>query len=231
MTHDLGQSTPRESGPEGTRLQTGRHGPQLVRTRGRRWSDRAEKRFLDHLAAAANVIASAQACGFSPQALYARRRKDAAFAERWDAALAQGYAHIEALLVQRSIEVLEGVEPDPATPIIIRDMTVKDALMLLGHHRRVVQGFPLKSRRWQRPVPIEEVRQDVLRKVAAMERAQRIKTQRAWAKALTGREQPDVPATRDLVRVHRGGREPSTASALRDGHSAFGFEPSSGRAD
>jgi hypothetical protein len=193
-------------GPEGTQLHSGRHGPQLVHTRGRRWSDRAEKRFLDHLAATANVIASAQACGFSPQALYARRRKDAAFAERWDAALAQGYAHIEALLVQRSIEVLEGVEPDPATPIIIRDMTVKDALMLLGHHRRVVQGFPLKSRqRWQRPVPIEEVRADILRKVEAMERAQRVKTQRAWAKAVTGRDQPDVPAARDLVRAYRGG--------------------------
>ncbi|HYE58036.1 MAG TPA: hypothetical protein VD948_06005 [Rhodothermales bacterium] len=143
------------SRPEGSQLYFGRHGPQRVNTRGARWSDEAETIFLDHLAATANVSASAKACGFTTQALYARRRKDAAFERRWDAALAQGYAHIEALLVQRAIEALEGFEPDPDTPIMIRDMTVKDAMILLGHHRRVVEGRPLKSRqRWPQEVPI-----------------------------------------------------------------------------
>ena len=161
-------------GAERTRLRLGRHGPQRVRTRGARWSGEAERAFLDHLAATANVMASAEACGFSPQTVYARRRKDAGFEERWDVALAQGYAHIEALLVQRTIEALEGFEPDPAASIMIRDMTVKDALILLGHHRRVVEGLPLRSRRrWQQEMPIEEVRQDILRKVEAIERARR----------------------------------------------------------
>jgi hypothetical protein len=61
-------------------------------------------------------------------------------------------------------------------------------------------------------VPIEDVRQDILRKVEAMERAQQVKTQRASAKALTGRDQPNVPAARDLLRVHRGTKEPSSNS-------------------
>jgi hypothetical protein len=170
----VANSEQQRKGTVGTRVQLGRHGPQRVRSRGKRWSDTAETRFLDHLAATANVMASAEACRFSPQAVYARRRKDAAFEQRWDAALAQGYAHIEALLVQRTIETLEGFEPDPATPIVIREMTVKDALILLGHHRRVVEGRPMSSRqKWQREVPIEDVRESILRKIDAMDRSRR----------------------------------------------------------
>jgi hypothetical protein len=184
MAETTRQQAGERHGPEGTQLHVGRHGPQLVRTRGRRWSDQAEKRFLDHLAATANVMASAQACGFTTPALYSRR--DATFRQRWDVALAQGYAHIEALLVQRAIEALEGFEPDPATPLMIRDMTVKDALMLLGHHRRAVEGLLPHSRRpaWRQEPTIEEVKQGILRKIEAIERAERVKTGRAWAKAL-----------------------------------------------
>ena len=160
-------------GPEGTALHFGRHGPQRVSTRGHRWSDEAETLFLDHLAATANVSASAEACGFSPQALYARRRNDPAFMQRWDVALAQGYAHSEALLVQRAIEALEGVEPDPDTPIIIRDMTVKDALILLGHHRRNIEGGPRSRRQWARPRTLDEMRDSILRKLEAIEGARR----------------------------------------------------------
>ena len=164
-----GAEAPR--GPAGTMLHTGRHGAQLVSTRGHRWSDEAEEIFLDHLAATANVMASAKACGFSPAAIYFRRRKDAAFQQRWDVALAQGYAHIEALLVQRAIEALEGFEPDPDTPIIIRDMTVKDALILLGHHRRAIEGGPRSRREWARPRSLDEMRESILRKLEGLSRA------------------------------------------------------------
>jgi hypothetical protein len=156
------------TGPQGTQLQLGRHGPQRVTTRGHRWSDEAETLFLDHLAATANIIASAKACGFSTQALYARRRTDPAFQRRWDVALAHGYAHIEALLVQRAIEALEGYAPDPDTPIIIRDMTVKDALILLGHHRRTIEGGPRSRRQWARPRTLDEMRDSILRKLEAI---------------------------------------------------------------
>jgi hypothetical protein len=193
-------------GPAGSQLHLGRHGPQRVHTSGRRWSDRAETVFLDHLAATANVMASAKACGFTPQALYARRRKDAAFQQRWDAALAQGYAHIEALLVQRAIEALEGFEPDPATPIVIRDMTVKDAMILLGHHRRVVEGRPLtKRQKWQRHRPIEDTRAEIQRRIDAMQRARQIKTERAWATALTGQAPREVPTATNLRLAYRPG--------------------------
>ena len=155
-------------GPEGTALHAGRHSPQRVSTRGHRWSDEAETVFLDHLPATANVTASAKACGFSTQALYSRRRTDSAFLRRWDVALAQGYAHIEALLLQRAIEALEGFAPDPDTPIIIRDMTVKDVLILLGHHRRTIEGGPRSRRQWARPRTLDEMRDSILRKLAAI---------------------------------------------------------------
>ena len=97
-----------------------------------------------------------------------RRRKDPAFHKRWDVALAQGYAHIEALLVQRAIEALEGWAPDPDTPIVIRDMTVKDALILLGHHRRTIEGGPRSRRQWARPRTLDEMRDSILRKLEAI---------------------------------------------------------------
>lgn len=160
-------------GPEGTMPQLGRHGSQLVATAGKRWSDEAETLFLDHLAATANVTASARACGFTNAAIYRRRRKDAAFQKRWEAALAQGYAHVEALLVQRAIEALEGVTPDPDTPILIREMTMRDALALLGHHRRTIEGGPRSRRQWARPRSLDEVRDSILRKLEAIEPARR----------------------------------------------------------
>lgn len=175
MTGERDERSGRRPGPAGTMVHMGRHGTQLVTTRGHRWSDEAEEIFLDHLAATANVSASASACGFSSQALYSRRRKESGFEQRWDIALAQGYAHIEALLVQRAIEALEGFEPDPDTPIIIRDMSVKDALTLLGHHRRRIEGGPRSGREWARPRTLDEVRDSILRKLEAFDRVRQAK--------------------------------------------------------
>lgn len=214
MSREPEPPTPRPGGIKGTQLHAGRHGPQRVRSRGRRWSDRAEKRFLDHLAATANVMASAEACGFTPQAVYVRRRKDAAFRQRWDVALAQGYAHVEALLVQRAIEALEGFEPDPATPIIARDMTVKDAMILLGHHRRTMEGRSRgRGKSWEREMPIEEVRQEILRRAEALDRVRRAKIARDWVAALTGRPHGNGTTTRDLVAAYRRQEDPPPPSA------------------
>ena len=70
--------------------------------------------FLDQLAATCNVTLAGEACGSSHAALYRRRRKDSAFMQRWDAALVQGYADLESLLIRWACDALEGVAPDPA---------------------------------------------------------------------------------------------------------------------
>jgi hypothetical protein len=152
----------------GTTIARARWGTQVVATNGRRWSDEAETVFLDHLAATCNVSLAAKACGFSAAAVYRRRRLDPAFMARWDTALAQGYAHVEALLVQRAVETLEGVAPDPTATVRIPDMTVREALLLLGHHRRRVEGGPRSRREARRRRSLEELSDSILRKLEAV---------------------------------------------------------------
>ena len=67
---------------------------RIIRSTGARWSDTAEGVFLGHLAATCNVTAAAEAAGFSTTAIYTRRMKEPGFAERWEAALKQGYARL-----------------------------------------------------------------------------------------------------------------------------------------
>jgi hypothetical protein len=154
---------------QGTMLyQGGRYGIQVVRTKGGRWSDQAETIFLDHLAATCNVELSAKACGFSPQTVYRRRRTDANFQRCWDEALKQGYAALEALLVRRAIEAFEGFAPDPSAATRIPEMTVREALILLGHHRRNVEGGPRSRRQWARPRSLDEMRDSILAKLEAI---------------------------------------------------------------
>lgn len=162
-------------GPPGRLMLRGPCGTQIRTTKGHRWSDRAETLFLDQLAATCNVTLAGEACGFSHAALYRRRRNDPAFSERWDAALAQGYAHLESLLVRRACDALEGVAPDPGAAVRIPEVTVRDALVLLGHHRRRIEGGPPSRREWTREPPIEEVREEILRRIAAMDRARHAK--------------------------------------------------------
>ena len=152
----------------GGTLKAGRWGPQIVEKKGPRWSDGDETAFLDHLAATCNVTLAAAAVGFTTQALYARRRRDAGFMKRWDAALAQGYSHLEGLLIRRAIEVFGDFAPDPEQATRIPEMTVKEALILLGHHRRNVEGGPRSRRQWARPRTLDEVRDSILRKLEAI---------------------------------------------------------------
>ena len=80
----------RKEAPEGTAVRDGKDGPQFVRSKGKRWNEAAEEKFLDLLAATNNVTLSAAETGFSKEAISRRRRNDAGFAQRWQAALDQG---------------------------------------------------------------------------------------------------------------------------------------------
>ena len=146
-------------------------GTKIVRTTGQRWSTEAEETFLEELAATANVSASAEACGFSDTAIYKRRMRDPGFAAAWAAALEQGYAKLEAMLVETATESLrrEPIAGDRPPPAI----GFNDALNLLKLHRASVRGGKPQRYAWRRQEPdIEDVRAEILRKVAAMERAE-----------------------------------------------------------
>jgi hypothetical protein len=145
-------------------------GTKIVRTTGKRWSTEAEETFLEELAATANVAAAAEACGFSDTAIYRRRMRDPGFATAWAEALAHGYARIEAMLIETATESLRrkpiaGDRPMPAVGF-------NDALNLLKLHRASVRGGRPQRYAWRQQEPdIEDVRAEILRKVAAMERA------------------------------------------------------------
>lgn len=156
------------NGPAGTILRaSGPHGPQLVETAGRSWSDEAEALFLDSLAATCHVGRSARAAGFSTVTVYSRRRRDAGFADRWQAALAQGYIRVETALIRRTADQFEGVPDDPDTPIPA--VSAAEAIALLRFHRAgatdqhgKVYGRQLRRR------SIEEVRASILAKLEAI---------------------------------------------------------------
>lgn len=158
--------------PAGTILRaSGKDGPQRVASSGKRWTEEAEAVFLDHLAASCNVTRSAAAAGFCATALYQRRRRDAGFAARWQAALEQGYVRIEMLLIERAVDTLEGRMPDPDTPIPV--MTVHDAIAVLQLHRAAVKGEGRRAGWRPRPRSLDEVRDEILVRLEAIEAARR----------------------------------------------------------
>ncbi|HTU12597.1 MAG TPA: hypothetical protein VMG08_17030 [Allosphingosinicella sp.] len=166
-----GKGAPRGAqGPAGTILRAGgKDGPQLIASRGKRWTDAAEELFLDRLAASCNVTLSAKACGFSREAIYARRRREPRFAQRWDEALRIGYPRLEAALVEAAVNTMEGRPPDPASPI--PPMSARDAIAVLKLHQDRVHGTGRRPGWRGRPRSLAEVKASILKKLAALHRA------------------------------------------------------------
>jgi hypothetical protein len=57
--------------------------------------------FINHLAETSNIKAAADAANVSQSLVYKKRRDDPAFAQRWYAALAEGYDTLEMELLER----------------------------------------------------------------------------------------------------------------------------------
>jgi hypothetical protein len=88
------------TGPQGCVVRQAKNGKtKIVHSGGGRWTLQAEKIFLEHLAATANVKAACAVAGFSTVAVYGQRNRNPGFAERWQQALETGVARLEMLLV------------------------------------------------------------------------------------------------------------------------------------
>lgn len=165
-----------EAPPTGRGVRQDKNGKaQVIRATGR-WSQEAEARFLGELAATANVRAAAAAAGFSTTAIYRRRGQWPGFRAAWDAALDQGYARIEALLIAGACDALSGVEVvagvGDGPPVALAPMTVDQAMNLLRLHRASARGgAPQRYDARAKPADVAAVRASILRKVAAIERA------------------------------------------------------------
>lgn len=160
----------RVSGPEGSivRYGTARRAKR-VRTTGWQWSEEAEEIFFDALAASCNVCLAATEAGFSTPTVYRQRRLRPDFAERWQAALAQGYARLEMALVQAAVDSIDGAEFDDERPI--HRMSVEQAMNLLKLHGPAVRGEGRGPGNHRRPRSLDEVRASIVKKIEAIERA------------------------------------------------------------
>ncbi len=169
---------PPPRGPQGAVVRApGKGRAKLLRSSGRRWSDRAEALFLEHLATTANVRASAAAAGFSATTVYKRRMAWPGFAERWDVALEQGYVRIEALLIECATTTLSGdADVPPGEDIVLTGptMTLAEAMNMLKLHRATVRGgTPQRYKDWSAPLDFEAVRASIHRKIDAVVRARK----------------------------------------------------------
>jgi hypothetical protein len=111
---------------------------QLVSVEGG-WDEAKQAAFLEHLALTANVSASARAVGQCERGVYKLRQRSSGFRAAWAAALREGYAKLELMLLDRAMNGTEkpvfhsGVKID-----VMREYPDATALRLLAAHRDAV---------------------------------------------------------------------------------------------
>lgn len=142
-----------------TRLKARRASPQTI-------TDEQIETFFETLVDTCNVVRSAKAAGFSANWAYRRRKFDAAFRDGWAEALADGYAKLELVLLERAIK---------GTPKLVRasggkDRTMREyspqlAISLLKRHSELAASVDR-----ERPADDElaEVRERILEKLERM---------------------------------------------------------------
>lgn len=163
------KSSAGRSGPEGSIARaSGKDGPQIVHSKGKRWTDKAEEIFLDSLAASNNARWSAKQCGFSTEAIYARARRDPGFAERMAAARALAKGRIDEGLDRAAEDFLAGKMPDPDAPLVVTSVEQAIAIQKLNRPAQTGEG---RRPAWPaRPRTLDEVRSSILRKLSAIAR-------------------------------------------------------------
>ena len=111
------------------------------------WTAAREKLFFAQLAETANVSQAAARAGVTASNAYTRRQLNPAFAARWVAALDEGYARLEMLLIDQSVNGFERVETvvdgDGAVRQVktVRSFPHRVAMRLLLSHRDTVQRY------------------------------------------------------------------------------------------
>lgn len=157
------------SGPKGSIARAGgKDGPQIIHSKGKRWTDKAEEIFLDSLAASNNARWSADQCGFSTEAIYARARRDPGFHERMAAARALAKGRIGEGLDRAAEDFLAGKMPDPDTPIVVTSVEQAIAIQKLNRPQQTGEG---RRPAWPaRPRTLAEVHASILRKLSAIAR-------------------------------------------------------------
>jgi hypothetical protein len=131
------------------------------------WTAEMKRTFLANLAATANVQASIRAIGMSESAVYRLRQRSPEFRADWMAALREGYARLELMVLERAMNGTQ--KPIMHAGQIIGQVTEYSdrlALTLLTAHREAVMGEGA-AKKVSASEP-EEVRRRILDKLAEM---------------------------------------------------------------
>jgi hypothetical protein len=144
-----------------------RHGPQLVKAGKGRWSAKAERAFLGRLAETGCLRRAARAAGFSTTAIHNRLNLYPGFAEAAQAAIRRARVDFESMVLSAGIATFDpepgaGEEGPPK-------VTVAEAIAFLRLTPSAKGAGKGKGRRAEEP-SIEEVRDEVLRRLAAIRR-------------------------------------------------------------
>ncbi len=163
---------PPARGPQGCVVRAAKNGKtKIVASRGGRWTLQAEKLFLEHLGATANVRAASAVAGFSPTTAYKQRMTNPGFAARWQEALENGVARLEMLLVHSAGATLEGLPLDGDHPI--PRMTIEDVMNVLKLHRAQVHGGKPQRYAWRMELPpIEQVQAEIMQRLRALNKGE-----------------------------------------------------------
>lgn len=145
---------------------------QKRRKRHHMFGKRRRAIFLEHLAATCNVQAAAAAAEVAVSTVYANRMRDAEFRADWQAALEQGYARLEAALIERAARGAERAEikgdkivEGPDAP---EEIDWEKGMELLRHHQRGLAGYNVPGRVVPKRVEIEQVTAKLIRKLKAL---------------------------------------------------------------
>lgn len=129
--------------------------------------------FLEHLAATCNVQASAREAGVAVSTVYANRMRDPEFRAGWEAALEQGYARLEAALLERSFRL--GGRPavrgdkEVSGPDAPEEVDWDKGMELLRHYRRGPNGLVHRHPGTvPQTVPIEQVAARLVKKLKGL---------------------------------------------------------------
>lgn len=151
--------------------------PQLRAVPARGWTKAKRQTFLDHLAAACNVTASAKAAGMKARGVHQLRQRDPAFAALWREALDAGYEVVEERLLCHALRGSDAAREDNPDDVDGTRAVVPQApfdthlaMAILAQRNR---QYPDKRHGGGRPVykqvSAEEVEQVLLRRLAAIE--------------------------------------------------------------
>ena len=146
----------------GESIVVGRNKAQLREASPQTITDEQIETFFSELADTCNVVRSARAAGFSANWAYRKRKLDAGFRAGWARAVAEGYAKLELVLLDRAMNGTVKRVPSGGSEKRIREYPNQLAMALLKRHSETAGSID----NMLSEEDAEEVRERILAKLA-----------------------------------------------------------------